>query len=166
MQTERVRICPSLKEKELRRQTDSIPGHTVWRCRSNRVQYYKTACCINRRLSLQQPCRQDGGPAEWRWSCQSDAALIWAPRHRARLLSEMNTMVLGVRKRRHCERGERGQTAPRVPLPLRSLCILTLAGVAVVCGLRSGYCWRNYSHCANEYMWMGNTGGGGYVDVG
>lgn len=39
----------------------------------------------------------------------------------------MNTMVLGVRKRRHCERGERGQTAPRVTLPLRSLCILMVA---------------------------------------
>lgn len=36
-------------------------------------------------------------------------------------------MALGVRKRRHCDRGERGQSAPRVTLPLRSLCILAVA---------------------------------------
>lgn len=54
----------SLPKREGGAATDSIPGHIVWRCRSNRVQYYHTACCINRRLSLQQPRRQDGGSAE------------------------------------------------------------------------------------------------------
>lgn len=55
----------SLPKREGGAATDSIPEHIVWRCRSNRVQYYHTACCINRRFSLQQPCRQDGDPAEW-----------------------------------------------------------------------------------------------------
>lgn len=85
--------------------------------------HYSTACRMNRRLSVQQPFRQDG-PAERGWRCQSDAVLIWVPLLQVWLRLEMSTMVLGVRKRRHCERGEKGQTAPRVTLPLRSLCIL------------------------------------------
>lgn len=104
--------------------TDSIPGHIVWRCRSNRVQYYSAACCINRRLSLQQPIRHDD-PADRGWSRQSGAVLRWVPHAWPRL--EMNSMALGVRKRRHCERGERGQTVPRMKLPFRLLCIVTVA---------------------------------------
>lgn len=45
----------SLPKREGGAATDSIPGHIVCRCRSNRVQYYHTACCINRSSVFTSP---------------------------------------------------------------------------------------------------------------
>lgn len=118
--------------------------------------HYSTACRMNRRLSVQQPFRQDG-PAERGWRCQSDAVLIWVPLLQVWLRLEMSTMVLGVRKRRHCERGEKGQTAPRVTLPLRSLCILRCR--VLVSGFRASVLMKHNEWKIPEDVWTWGKAG-------